>query len=227
MRHVLLVFALVVFAMPAMGQQCATTHELTGFTSATMIADGTGVLGLTLACQAEFGSSARTCTSLEVMRTTNVPSGLTGDAWVLPSFQPGAMAYQSSSSSSITKRQALDASGLADTPRDFTVDGWSGGDDGLTVDAVGVFGQSPGYTSLSVSCCVPIPETTVAVVPTLLPWLRGLLIGTLMLAAGTAILARRVVLLNRGVQQRPYRGLFPSPLYLTECLLIGPKENAA
>ncbi len=25
----------------------------------------------------------------------------------------------------------------------------------------------------------------------------------------------------------PYRGLFPSPLYLTECLLIGPKENAA
>gem|GEM_PF-2773292 len=24
-----------------------------------------------------------------------------------------------------------------------------------------------------------------------------------------------------------YRGLFPSPLYLTECLLIGPKENAA
>ena len=59
--HWLLMFSLsATLAAPVMGQQCETTHELMGFTSATFTGDQ-GVLSFTLACQAEFGSETRMC----------------------------------------------------------------------------------------------------------------------------------------------------------------------
>ena len=64
----------------------SVTHELEGFTSGTF-SGAQGVLGFTLACQTDFGATARMCDSMEVIQTTHVPIGPSGDAWVRPRFQ--------------------------------------------------------------------------------------------------------------------------------------------
>lgn len=90
--------------------------ELVGFTSATFVGDE-GVLGFTLACQAQFAGS-RMCSSAEVMNTVDVPAGLSSLAWVRPSFV------------SISGTQALDASGIYDSGDDLTCRGWRFADSG-------------------------------------------------------------------------------------------------
>ncbi len=197
MRAVLLTLLLIL--LPGLGhaQQSATTHELAGFSTSTFDG-GQGVFTYTLACQSDFGSTARMCDSVEVLRTTNVPSGLTGDAWVRPHFSP----FGSGSSTG----RALDASGRADTPLDLSCDGWLGptrdpGASGFKIDATGSFDTAPCGDTLAVACCVPIPDTSVAAVPFLLPWVRGLFVGVLLLAAGAGLLARRVALLDNGVRK--------------------------
>ena len=78
------VVGLLLIIGPASADEASrTTHELVGFTTATFTCDQ-GVLGFTLACRAQFGSDTRMCNSVEVMRTVNVPSGLSGRAWVRP-----------------------------------------------------------------------------------------------------------------------------------------------
>jgi len=73
------VLGLLLIIGPASADEGAmTTHELVGFTTATFTCPQ-GVLAYTLACQAEFGSDTRMCNSVEVIRTVNVPSGLSGD----------------------------------------------------------------------------------------------------------------------------------------------------
>ncbi len=109
------------------------------------------MLGFTLACQDEFPGS-RMCTSVEVMETTEVPVGLTGDAWVRPSFQP--LAISSSSP------QALDASGASTVAPNMMCRGWRSDDgSGLAVSASGGFSApacaaEPGH---AVACCAPVP----------------------------------------------------------------------
>ena len=62
--------------------------QLVGFTSDTFTG-GEGVLGFTEACQVEFAES-RMCTSVEVMRTTELPIlPEAASAWVRPAFVPG------------------------------------------------------------------------------------------------------------------------------------------
>ncbi len=195
MRAVLLTLLLIL--LPGLGhaQQSATTHELAGFSTSTFDG-GQGVFTYTLACQSDFGSTARMCDSVEVLRTTNVPSGLTGDAWVRPHFSP----FSINGTSEV--RMALDASGKRGDPEQLSCDGWQpGGSSGLKVDATGRFALHSCGNTLAVACCVPIPDTSVAAVPFLLPWVRGLFVGVLLLAAGAGLLARRVALLDNGVRK--------------------------
>jgi hypothetical protein len=137
-------------------ESLATAIQLVGFTSAAFTAD-VGVFGFTLACQAEL-SGSRMCTSKEVVETTDIPSGLTGTAWVRPSFAP--VGWGSASVLAL-----LDASGVpgvigggADGPLSCT--GWSQASttSGLTVDSDGRFKASPCSSGVhSVACCAPVP----------------------------------------------------------------------
>jgi hypothetical protein len=193
---------LIIAASVLLGPPVAQAeHELVGFTSATMTGD-TGVLGFTLACQAEFGSTARMCDSLEVMRTTNVPSGLSGTAWVRPVFQPMGFGMSSTSSGTVTRSMSMDASGIRATILgDLTCYGWAiAGDDGLTVDANGGFGRTGCPTLQSVACCTPVAEAAVASLPSIVPWGHGLLVALMLSVAGGALLFRGRPLLTSGRQ---------------------------
>ncbi len=61
--------------------------QLVGFTTAQPVCSN-GLFPLTQACQSEFGGDVRMCTSVEVMETTSIPSGLSGWAMVRPVFLP-------------------------------------------------------------------------------------------------------------------------------------------
>ena len=133
--------------------------QLVGFTSAAFTG-GQGVLGFTNACQAESFPGSRMCSSIEVMETVAVRSGLTGDAWVRPTFQP-------------TGGNTLDASGRNTNPAYLTCDSWRGGQlgprtdnwgrvspsalTGLSVSAAGVFVLQGCGVAQSVACCAPVP----------------------------------------------------------------------
>ena len=65
---------------------CASRFELVGFTSATPSC-ASGLFPLTQACQSEFGGAARMCSSVEVIETSSIPSGLAGTAMVIPVIQ--------------------------------------------------------------------------------------------------------------------------------------------
>jgi len=136
----------VVNAPPQCG--AAASFQLVGFTTATFTG-GQGVLGLTSACQQQFAKS-RMCTSLEVMDTTAIPSGLAGEAWVRPSFVAAGAGG------------VVDASGGAEGfARDSTCWGWSVGIGpgayGLDVDAAGRFRQVGCDTPRAVACCASVP----------------------------------------------------------------------
>ena len=156
--RVLVLFIALFAALPASAQQACSDFELVGFTSATY--EGrTGVLGFTQACQSEFVDS-RMCTSVEVMQTVNLPSGLTGAAWVRPVFVP----HQTPSSS----YEALDASGTRDSASELSCDGWYYGSTGLLVNAGGQFFESRRCDDLDlnhVACCAAPPGSNMAIVP--------------------------------------------------------------
>ena len=128
--------------------------QLVGFTSGNLTSD-TGVLGFTLACQAEFAES-RMCSSMEVLESVSVPSGLNGTAWVRPSFTPVSISGGSNTT------VALDASGVqrAGAPGSdglLSCSGWSQSvtASGLTLDANGRFVGRPCNDAVgrSVACC--------------------------------------------------------------------------
>ena len=120
--------------------------ELVGFTSDTFQGDQ-GVLGFTLACQAEFPGS-RMCDTQEIFKTVNVPPGLVGDAWVNPVLRPLAS----------TSTVSLDISGVANSPGSHTCYGWATtSSTGLTVGVGGQIGPFSNCNTLhSVSCCAPV-----------------------------------------------------------------------
>ncbi len=128
---------------------CPAPFQLVGFTAATFTG-GQGVLGFSRACQVEFLGS-RMCTSTEVMETTTIPSGLTGEAWVRPSFSPVASGVD---------RTALDASGVSNDFQLFSCRGWNASDVssfGLGVNATGGFRLLTCITPQAVACCAPLP----------------------------------------------------------------------
>ena len=78
----LLIVAALFLGADANAQQCGNPYQLKGFTTAALTG-GSGVLGFTAACQAQFGAGARMCTSVEVMETVVIPPGLSGTACLI------------------------------------------------------------------------------------------------------------------------------------------------
>ncbi len=137
--------------LAVLGFVCATgtspkRFQLVGFTTQTFLG-GAGVLGFTLACQAEFPAS-RMCTSQEVLETVTVPTNLIGDAWVRPSYEP-------------SPEVQLDASGVATNVILPTCGSWTAsvnGPTGLTVDSVGGFRANQlCAVARAVACCAMVP----------------------------------------------------------------------
>jgi hypothetical protein len=138
---------LTVVALPA------SRFELIGFTIATFTGD-MGVLGFTLACQAEFGDESRMCTSAEVVETLRVPTASADFSWVRPVFQPKAVATGSTNES----QKALDISGRQtdlNPLSNLSCRGWAGTTNlqGLAVDSQGRFTESSCDSPRSVACC--------------------------------------------------------------------------
>ena len=161
--RLLLVFLSVLFSVPALAQApkqvevindplavevvnppapAAVRWQLVGFSSGS-INGLAGYLGLSLTCQQSFPES-RVCTSLEVMDTTTIPSGLLGDAWVRPHFVSGGSS-------------SVDASGVKGDSRALTCSGWGEGRTGLTVNATGAFGLLSCAGPIVVACCALVP----------------------------------------------------------------------
>ena len=128
-----------------------TEYQWAGATSSTTLGDA-GFLHLQWMCQAEYGPTARMCTSQEVLESTNLSTGSlpNTEAWTLPVYVPSS-------------ESALDMSGLGGD-FEFTCDGWSSAGDahGLTVTSEGRFRQSWCGLTRSVSCCTPKPAPTTA-----------------------------------------------------------------
>ncbi len=146
-------FALIILALLLAGCGAAdgsaspgATHQLVGFTEAQHPGN-VRMFGLTRACQAEFPGS-RLCSSVEVLQTTAIPSGLEGNAWVRPTLV------------SSIDRSVLDASGLVlrgGPPSNC--EQWKGtASTGIVVDADGTFhsGSEARCTDPHpVACCGP------------------------------------------------------------------------
>ena len=69
------------FATTATAQTLVPRFELVGFTSGTSTGDLGGIFAATQLCQAEFPGS-RICSDREIIDTVNLPTGLSGSAWV-------------------------------------------------------------------------------------------------------------------------------------------------
>ena len=129
---------------PGEAPEPAPRFQLVGFTEATYLGN-TGILGFTLACQAEFAES-RFCTSEEVINTTDVPVGLIGSAWVRPKFKP------TGSTSNV------DESGARGGILQMSCAGWTNEfREGLTVSDVGGFIEGQCTTPRPVACCALVP----------------------------------------------------------------------
>ena len=122
--------------------------QLVGFTTATFTGDSGGVLAFTLACQAEFTADSRMCMSQEILETVDVPTGLSGEAWVQPTFAGERLdasgAFTSSGASTLT-------CGLVPT--------WGRANDrnGLIVDSTGSFRLRACSNAFSLACCALVP----------------------------------------------------------------------
>lgn len=137
--------ALMSWTAPATAQ-INGPHVFLGFTSATFQGDQ-GVLTYHGACAAEFPNS-RMCTSIEILQTPESPTGLSGTAWVQPTFQPTGTT------------SAVDASGVSTSSQSGTCAGWRTNTGyGLIVDSDGRFqaGTTPTLCSdfRSIACCGP------------------------------------------------------------------------
>ena len=120
--------------------------ELVGFTTA-QFNGSQGFIGFALACQVEF-SGSRMCDTVEVIRTTLIPTGLSGTAWVNPSGIRGAL--------DPSGLDAIGCIGGGSSPQGH----WSnaGTAQGLTVDSAGKFSEAGDCSELhSVACCAPAP----------------------------------------------------------------------
>jgi hypothetical protein len=153
MRFAVLVLALLLSA--SANAQQLDPWQLVGHTT-TAHQGGEGVRTFTLACQADYGSAARMCTSEEVLNTIVWPT-LTEAAWVRPTIV-------SSSTDGI-----VDASGIKQTRFYLSCQGWGTTSSGLTGLTVNPGGGLKAYDDLltnvcsipkPVACCRRVPEPT-------------------------------------------------------------------
>jgi hypothetical protein len=115
----------------------APVFQLVGFTTATYRGD-TGVLGLTLACQAEF-PQARICRSAEIIATIDIPTLSGTDAWVLPTPVAG------------TQNSVVDGASGIFLPN--YADACNTGNFGFIVHANGIFSPDVCTHQRPVACC--------------------------------------------------------------------------
>ena len=185
-----LILSVTVLVLPLLSEALAqesATHEIVGF-SFPVGGGNRGVLDWTADCQSEYGSDARMCNSVEVMRSTSLPGGTPVDGWVRPVLRgDGASVY--------------DASGVTAGTEGLSCNGWTTGNPvfrGLSVDKKGWFRQITCDQILGAACCVPIPTPVMAAVPSML-WLgRGLLVAFMLSAAGAVYLFRSRPRLSSG-----------------------------
>jgi len=214
MRSILIVLAAAAASamLPMTGM--AAEYELVGFTTATANG-GTTISGFTAACQAEFGSTTRWCNSVEVMETVNLPTlPASAGAWVRPAYVAATDSFEQDASGfmrSVAGQSMLACTGINSTNQ--RRDPWTSTslyDEGLVVytdDASNItFGWGQCYYAQQVACCGPVPEPSIATVPAIMWFGRGLL-GAMVLSIAVAGLMyrRRLALLNGGSQIAPRR----------------------
>jgi hypothetical protein len=144
------------------------------------------------------------CDSLEVMRTTGVPGGLSGNAWVRPVLQP--LGFGIAGTGMATR--IMDASGASTTYLDdLTCGGWASSSsptEGLYVDGTGRFQRSVCTSSLQVACCEPVSGPPVAA--GILWFGRGLLAAMILSAGAFMIFFRGQPVLGSGKRSLLKRG---------------------
>lgn len=155
---VLLSLAICVAAAPerARAQSCSE-FQLVGFSDDQFDGNG-GIFAMTAACNAKFAGS-RLCTSVEVMSTVDVPTGLSGRAWVRPVLLTDPLS------------DGADASGVEGSARNLSCNGWdsdNGTVGGLAVDASGRFSARDCDVSRPAACCarIDVPEPSAL-------WMQG------------------------------------------------------
>jgi len=122
----------------------AEPFEPVGHTLATHLGD-TGVLQFTLACQVDFGPSARMCTSAEVLAITPLPAGFVADSWVRPVVGSGPI--------------GLEATDVSGQPFESCSSWTSQIDVGLTMTPTGGFANQACDEARPVACCRPSAAT--------------------------------------------------------------------
>ncbi len=198
MRTIRFLLRAVVASVSFSGAGQAADFALEGFTTATFDG-GDGIRAYTEACQAEFGSTTRMCTSVEVLETVewpSLPSGPLALAWTQPVYAP-------------SPGNLLDVSGVkASSSGDLTCgEGWlGGGGTGLTTAVTGgrvsFFAESCNQ-ELRIACCAPVPPHLVATVPSISHWGQGVLVALVLSAAGGALLFRGRRGLGSGERRLP------------------------
>lgn len=145
----------------------AVAGQPVGSTTTTFTPDA-GVKTFTDACNADFGGTARMCTSEELLLTAAWPTLGPGGSWVMPVLIGGV----------------VDASGQVGG----SCEGWTGsGLKGLIVTADGSFSVDNCSSSHPVACCLVTPT---AFAPAFPGWAMWALVTSLAIA-GTVLVTRR------------------------------------
>lgn len=195
MRSILIALAAALAMLPMNGM--AADYELVGFTSATF--DGAqGIRSFTEACQAEFDTDTRMCNSVEVMETVNWPSLPANTAgWTRPVYVPNPSGTDTRDASGHTRSGDLSCASWIEN---------DSGNRGLSTRTWDYLpGTSIGWAScdwlLPVACCAPAPGPSMATVPAIMWFGRGLLAAMVLSIAGAGLMYRRQLALPSGQRE--------------------------
>ena len=177
----------------------AADYELKGITTSSF--DGNeDIVGFNVACQSDFGSDVRMCTSLEIVETANTSLfPVSSPAWVRPTYVANGRAAAASSEA--------DATGVAGTGAGISCSGWrsnSNAGRGLLFTGNGL-SLGTCDSAFAVACCGPVPAPAMAAVPSMLWFGRGLLAATILSAAAGVLFFRGRPVLGsgeRGIRRR-------------------------
>lgn len=133
--------------------QASQSYELVGITNPA--SPNLGFLGLARKCQAEFGSGVRMCTTLEVMRTVNLPDPANYHApwgWLQPRIAGGDRVDITGLSVSDDHWNCRNWSIAQQATRGFTVSSQNGDVEGL------IFSSPCDLAIAGVACCGPMSQ---------------------------------------------------------------------
>jgi hypothetical protein len=154
MRTVLLAALLTVAAATSHAQ--TDPYQWVGITSLAFTGNGngTGFVGMTSQCRADFGPGARMCKSVEVMDsdTLNFNAIPSVGCWLRPTWSPiGGDSFGG----------LLDESGVVQEPFLMTCQAWTtaafAGPEGLILTPAGGFDHEACSVARPVACCKPTP----------------------------------------------------------------------